>query len=109
MDTLQADFGKAITFLEHNKCRPERRWEAAKANGNGYTNGNGAPKPATVTPPPPPPVPPIAQPKPVAQPSVPVCKKCNTNAGMELIEFTDKKTGEPKAAWKCQTCMTWVR
>ena len=39
--------------------------------------------------------------------AAPVCEKCGTNDAMQLINFTDKKTGQPRQAWKCQACDTW--
>ena len=38
---------------------------------------------------------------------VPVCPNCGTDEGMDLIRFTDKKTGQPRQEWKCQTCGQW--
>lgn len=38
---------------------------------------------------------------------IPVCQHCNGQEFMELIEFTDKKTGKPRKAWKCQMCEKW--
>jgi len=38
----------------------------------------------------------------------PVCEECGSQEFMELIEFTDKKTGKPRKAWKCQQCQKWV-
>jgi hypothetical protein len=38
---------------------------------------------------------------------LPTCQECGQWDGMELIEFTDKKTGEVRRAWKCQTCKKW--
>jgi len=38
---------------------------------------------------------------------VPVCDECGTDEFMELIEFTDKKTGRPRREWKCQQCNKW--
>jgi len=38
---------------------------------------------------------------------VPVCQQCGSNASMELIEFADKGTGQPRHAWKCQACNKW--
>jgi len=38
---------------------------------------------------------------------IPVCKGCGSDENMELITFTDKKTGEPRQAWKCQACNKW--
>jgi len=38
---------------------------------------------------------------------VPVCEDCGTDEFMELIEFTDKKTGRPRREWKCQQCNKW--
>ena len=37
----------------------------------------------------------------------PVCEHCGSSEHMELIEFTDKKTGKPRKAWKCQACEKW--
>ena len=47
--------------------------------------------------------------KPKAEPAaaIPVCENCSTDAYMELISFTDKKTGSPRQAWKCQQCQKW--
>jgi len=39
---------------------------------------------------------------------IPVCEDCGTDEFMELIGFTDKKTGKPRQAWKCQQCQKWV-
>jgi outer membrane biosynthesis protein TonB len=79
--------------------------------------------------PPPPPAPaPTPEPKPAPTPApslkpkptpapvadtlsdtrvVPVCVACGSSDNMELIEFTDKKTGKPRKAWKCQQCEEW--
>jgi len=38
---------------------------------------------------------------------IPVCKSCGTDEFMELISFSDKKTGKPRQAWKCQQCQNW--
>ena len=38
---------------------------------------------------------------------IPVCEDCGSQEFMELIEFTDKKTGKPRRAWKCQACQKW--
>lgn len=38
---------------------------------------------------------------------IPVCQECGTDAFMELISFTDKRTGEPRQEWKCQQCQKW--
>jgi hypothetical protein len=38
---------------------------------------------------------------------IPVCKFCGSSGSMELIKFTDKKTGKPRQAWKCQECQEW--
>jgi hypothetical protein len=37
----------------------------------------------------------------------PFCPECGSNDGMELIRFQDRKTGQPRQAWKCQTCSRW--
>lgn len=37
----------------------------------------------------------------------PTCVNCGTSEYMELIQFKDKKTGEPRQAWKCQQCQEW--
>jgi hypothetical protein len=54
---------------------------------------------------------PRSQPKPQPQPGetgeVPVCQSCGSDANMELITFSDKKTGQPRRAWKCQACSQW--
>ena len=38
---------------------------------------------------------------------VPVCAFCGSAEHMELIKFTDKATGQPSQAWKCQDCKKW--
>jgi hypothetical protein len=38
---------------------------------------------------------------------IPVCEQCGSQEFMELIKFTDKKTGKPRQAWKCQACIKW--
>ncbi len=38
---------------------------------------------------------------------IPVCQNCGTDEFMELISFTDRRTGEPRQAWKCQQCQKW--
>ena len=49
--------------------------------------------------------------KPAASPQetgeIPVCEQCGSSESMELIKFTDKKTGQPRQAWKCQACLKW--
>jgi len=37
----------------------------------------------------------------------PACRTCKSDKEMELVEFTDKETGEVKKAWKCQHCKKW--
>jgi len=37
----------------------------------------------------------------------PLCDSCGTDEFMELIEFTDRKTGRPRREWKCQQCNEW--
>jgi hypothetical protein len=37
----------------------------------------------------------------------PVCETCGSSEFMELIKFTDKNTGKPRKAWKCQMCEKW--
>jgi len=58
---------------------------------------------------------PKAKPKPEDRPledwfetgEVPVCEACGSSETMELISFADKKTGDPRQAWKCQACNKW--
>lgn len=38
---------------------------------------------------------------------IPVCQECGTDEFMELISFADKKTGQPRKAWKCHGCDQW--
>jgi len=38
---------------------------------------------------------------------IPICENCGTDEFMELIPFTDKKTGNPRQEWKCQQCQKW--
>lgn len=40
-------------------------------------------------------------------PEIPTCAHCGAWDNMELIHFTDKKTGQPRSAWKCQECDQW--
>ena len=37
----------------------------------------------------------------------PVCPNCGST-NTELIQWTDKATGKPKQAWKCQDCKQWL-
>ena len=37
----------------------------------------------------------------------PVCPNCGST-NTELIEWTDRDTGKPRRAWKCQDCKTWL-
>jgi hypothetical protein len=37
----------------------------------------------------------------------PVCPNCGST-NTELINWTDKETGKPKQAWKCQDCKQWL-
>jgi hypothetical protein len=60
--------------------------------GYGHTKGVPAPQPQ----------------KPSGEKSiVPKCPECGSNESMELIEFTDRKSGTRKTAWKCQECNKW--
>jgi hypothetical protein len=36
-----------------------------------------------------------------------VCPSCGST-NTELIEWTDKETGKPRRAWKCQDCKRWL-
>jgi hypothetical protein len=38
---------------------------------------------------------------------IPVCEQCGSQEFMELLRWTDKKTGQPRQAWKCQACVKW--
>ncbi len=40
-------------------------------------------------------------------PPAPTCLHCGSSEHMELIEFTSKKDGKLKRAWKCQECEEW--
>jgi hypothetical protein len=40
-------------------------------------------------------------------PKTPVCVNCGST-NTELIKWTDKETGQPKQAWKCQDCKQWL-
>jgi len=37
----------------------------------------------------------------------PACPNCGST-NTELIKWTDKETGQPKQAWKCQDCKQWL-
>ena len=37
----------------------------------------------------------------------PVCPNCGST-NTQLIEWTDKETGKPRRAWKCQDCKQWL-
>jgi hypothetical protein len=58
--------------------------------------------------------PPASAPKPVSNPgktsiaNAPVCPECGLSDSVELVRWTDKKTGEQKKAWKCQLCKKWL-
>ena len=94
-DTLNeifADLAKiAIQFDQlHLQAKREILNAELKAT-QAKVNGNGAPKP---------------KPEPKPEPK-PVCQNCGTDEAMELIKWADKKTGEPRQAWKCQACEQW--
>jgi hypothetical protein len=38
---------------------------------------------------------------------IPFCEHCGSQESMELIKFTDKRTGKPRQEWKCQACDKW--
>ena len=125
-DDIGSDFAAAVEFLETHGAIPERRWENGK-NGNGHTQAqpkSGTPavnlgtgqttgttaKPAAVAA--------TAQPKPVAgvvaraqveNPNTRACPNCGVSGEMELISFNDRKSGQPKSAYKCQACKKWLK
>ena len=76
---------------------------------------DGQPTPATPAPQPSPkpaPARPAPAPAPAPRPTpnhnkTPECSHCGNNLFMELISFTDKKTGAPRSEWKCQECNGW--
>ena len=113
---VQLSFDAAMAFPARNNCPANR----LANGGNGHTNGQavqtksdkafadlGAGPTAVAV---------IAQPKPVAAIAVAqgslsahVCPRCGEHGHIELITFTDKKTGQPKSAYKCQSCSKWLR
>ena len=123
-DEIEADFAAAIEFLETHGATPERRWENGKNGhtlaqpksdtpavnlGAGQTTGTN-PKPAAVAA--------TAQPRPVAtmvaraqveNPNTRACPSCGVSGEMELISFNDRKSGQPKSAYKCQACKKWLK
>jgi hypothetical protein len=40
--------------------------------------------------------------------NTPICDECDLADMVELVSWTDKKTGERKKAWKCQRCKKWL-
>ena len=54
---------------------------------------------------------PPERPEPASLPAgaepAPVCQSCGTRQHMQLIEFTDRETGQPKSRWKCAACQKW--
>ena len=40
-------------------------------------------------------------------PKTPVCVNCGST-NTELIKWSDKDTGQPRQAWKCQDCKQWL-
>jgi len=79
-------FAQAIITLEAQGAKPERRWEESK-NGKGNGNGQGSETP----------------------PQKPPCTKCGVVDQSELVRWVDKNTKEPRAAWKCQACKSWIK
>jgi len=67
-----------------------------------------APKPKPEPAPAPKPTPKSEMPFDEETGEIPVCPTCGTNEAMELIEWIDKNTGEPRAEWKCQNCRKWL-
>lgn len=41
--------------------------------------------------------------------NAPLCNNCGVEDQMKLIRWTDKATGQPMRAWKCQSCNQWWR
>ena len=37
----------------------------------------------------------------------PACPNCGST-NVELIKWTDRDTGQPRQAWKCQDCKQWL-
>lgn len=125
-DEIEADFAAAIEFLETHGALPERRWENGK---NGHGHAQALPKSdalavnlgagqATVPTAKPAAVAATAQPKPVAtvvaraqveNPNARACPSCGVSGEMELISFNDRKSGQPKSAYKCQACQKWLK
>jgi len=56
------------------------------------------------------PLPPASRPPPDSAGEtgeIPTCVHCGEWDGMELITFPDKKTGQTRRAFKCQSCDKW--
>jgi len=88
LTAIQAQFSQADPVS--TPARPHRASQPMSANGR--------PLPPNVNRPPP---------DDGLPPEVPTCKHCGNWDGMELIEFTSKKDGKQKRAWKCQACDEW--
>jgi len=84
-DDFNALFSNALSLIQ----------ALPKSNHNGNGNGNGKAKSS----------PPAAQSN--GEPKT--CPSCGSIGGPMLIKWTDKNTGEPRSAWKCQDCQTWLR
>lgn len=80
------------------------------ANARNHRSTGEAPDPRTAGRPQPAPwAPPQDDPAGIFGKDQPVCKNCGNIGDMELIHWTDRKTGEPREAWKCQACGKWAR
>ncbi len=110
-DTLNEifrDLGIIAAQLPASWMRPAKgemlnaQRKAASAEGSQPMTAAGAPvpQPGDTTP--------SSKPRVVAPDvSPPVCLHCGGSQSMELIEFTSKKDGKLKRAWKCQECEEW--
>jgi len=95
-DTLNEvfkDIGVICTQFPQDWKRPARR-EIINAERKAATLQQPQSKP-----------PPASQVPPTGE--IPVCDACGTDEFMELIQFTDRKTGRPRREWKCQQCNQW--
>lgn len=85
-DLLLTTFKERLALL--------RDFGALPTAANGYRPGpQSAPPPDTNGSPPP--------------ADAPDCKTCGDNTHMQLVSFTDKTSGHPRTAWKCQHCGNW--
>lgn len=101
-NTLNEVFSDIATVEQQLSGDPHYMNQAQLEMANARNHANGRPQPA-------PWAPPRDDPAGIFGEDQPACKSCGSTGDMELIRWQDKKTSEPREAWKCQACGKWAR